>query len=137
LADVNVAGHIAYLRALFDTLDLWAFLADKGLVVATFLDLGIAPNVNDRFLWTYCQENGWLLFTDNRNDDCHDSLKATLDECWEEGCLPVVTLFSKARFERDGTYRELVAEHVAEILLRASEGEYRTYPRIYVPLSRR
>ncbi len=121
---------------MFGTLDLWAILADAGLAVATFVDLGIAANADDRFLWTYCQENGWLLFTDNRNDDGEDSLKATLDERWKEGCLPVVTLASKARFERDSVYRELVVEHVAEILLGASEGEYRSYPRIYVPLSR-
>jgi hypothetical protein len=135
LADVNVTAHAVYLRGLFESLGLRAILAEAHLVVATFSDLGIALDTDDRSLWACCQENGWVFFTDNRNDDGADSLKATLDECWRVGCLPVVTLADKSRFERDSRYRDRVAEHVAELLFGASRGQYRSYPRIYVPLS--
>ena len=87
LADVNVAAHAQSLRGLFDSLGLAAILSKMDLVVCTFSDLGIAPDADDRFLWNYCQENGWVFFTDNRNDDGADSLKATLDEMLASGLL--------------------------------------------------
>lgn len=135
LADVNVTAHAEYLPGLWKERGLFEILSELGLGVATFSDLRIAPDADDRFLWTHCQENGWVFFTDNRNEDGADSLQTTLDECWHVGCLPVVTLSSKARFEHDSTYRDWIAEDVAALLFGASQGEYGGYPRIYVPLS--
>jgi hypothetical protein len=92
LADVNVEAHAQYLRGLFKSLGLSVILDDANLKVEIFSGLGIARDADDRFLWNYCQQNGWVFFTDNRNDDGPDSLKATLDECWHLGCLPVVRM---------------------------------------------
>ncbi len=134
LADVNVAAQARYLSGLFVSFGLAGVLSEEGLVVRTLTDLGIARDASDRFLWDFCQENGWVFFTDNRNEDGADSLQATLNESWQPGCLPVLTLGSKARFENDATYRRQVAEDVAEVLFGATQGEYRSQPRIYVPL---
>ena len=135
LADVNVAAHAEYMRGLMESLGLASVLDELDLALQTFSDLAIAPDADDRFLWNYCQENGWVFFTDNRNDDGADSLKATLDISWRPGCLPVVTLGSKARFEDDDAYHRHIAEDVAEILFGVYHGQYRSQPRIYVPLS--
>ena len=69
LADVNIQGHLPYLRRLVQTLDEWPLVAGFNLDFATFADLGLAPRLDDRSLWNYCQQHGWVLFTENRNDD--------------------------------------------------------------------
>ncbi len=136
LADVNLEAHAERLPGLFDRLGLGDVLAGAHLVVATLNEIGLPLAANDRFLWTYCQQQGWVLFTDNRNDDGPDSLEATLRDSWSPGCLPVVTLAKQLRFMRSGPYRRRVAEDLAELLFAISQDEsrYRSSPRIWVPL---
>ena len=136
LADVNVQGHSAYLRQLLEVLDLWPVLAELGLTFATFADLALPRNLVDRSLWHRCQQDGWFLFTEDRNDDGPDSLQATLLDSYRPGCLPVLTLANKGRFENSIGYATQVANDVAELLFGVELGEYRDQPRIYVPLNR-
>lgn len=75
LADVNVQGHLPYLRRLLETLDLFSLLADLRLDFATFPELGLPPNLEDHLLWNRCQQDGWVLFTENRNQDGPNSLQ--------------------------------------------------------------
>jgi hypothetical protein len=89
--------------------------------------------LDDRSLWNYCQDNAWLLLTENRNHDGPDSLVATLADSWKNGCLPVLTLANKGRFENSGRYAAFVADEIAEIMLDTTMGAYRDQPRIYVP----
>ena len=77
LADANVQGQMKYIQALMDHLGLWRFLDDENLRFVTFPDLELDLDLDDRLLWNRCQEEGWVLFTDNRNEDGHDSLEAT------------------------------------------------------------
>jgi hypothetical protein len=133
LADVNVQGHLIYLRGLLRRLDLDAVLDEVGLQLKTFPDLGLPGGLDDRSLWAYCQGGGWVLFTENRNDDGPDSLQATLTDSWRSGHLPVLTLASKGRFERDLGYALRVAADVAEFLFGVAQGQYRDQPRLYVP----
>ena len=72
LADANVQGHLPYLRNLLEALELWSLLAELELRVATFPDLKLASELDDRTLWIFCQHDGWVLFTDNRNHDGTD-----------------------------------------------------------------
>lgn len=88
LADVNVQAHLAYRRHLLIALDLWPVLAELNLRFATFADLQLSPEMLDRPLWNYCQTEGWVLFTENRNQDNADSLEATLTDSWHMGHLP-------------------------------------------------
>jgi hypothetical protein len=134
LADVNVQGHLPYLRQLIGALGLWACLAEFGLELVTFPELDLRRDLDDRSLWNLCQELGWVLLSENRNHDCADSLFATLTDSWRVGHLPVLTLSNKGRFEHSRAYAEQVAIDTAELLLGISNGQYRDQPRIYVPL---
>ena len=69
LADVNVQGHLLYLHQLLENLGLWPVLAELKLELVTFRDLKLPPRLDDRSLWNYCQDEGWVLFTENRNHD--------------------------------------------------------------------
>lgn len=62
-----------------------------------------------------------------------DSLQATLDDSWQDGHLPIITLANKIEFERSPEYRERVATEVAELLFGVASGDYCDESRIYVP----
>lgn len=134
LADVNVQGHLSFLRRVLEDLDLWPALAELGLQLVTFRDLGLPMDLDDRQLWNGCQRQGWVLLTENRNHEGPDSLQATLTDSWHAGHLPVLTLANKARFEHSREYAVSVATDVAELLFGIAQGEYHDRPRIYVPL---
>lgn len=95
LADLNVQGHFSYLHHLLETLDVWPVLDAIGIELATFARLRCLVDTNDRTLWTRCQQEGWVLLTDDRNADDRSSLQATLADSWQPGNLPVLTLISQ------------------------------------------
>lgn len=134
LADANANGELAYLLRLMKDADLWDLLIDLGLSFTTFKDLQIPLDLDDRSLWSFCQENEWVLFTDNRNHAGINSLEATLRDSWQIGCLPVITLGNKTRFQNDRAYAEDVAMDVADLLYGIQRGGMREIPRIFVPL---
>src|SRR5262249_39719507 len=102
--------------------------------LVTFADLGLPSDSDDRTVWQFCQSEGWILLSDNRNLDGPDSLEATLADSWNAGCLPILTLANKRRFERDPEYARRAANDTADVLFGLGmEGEYRDRPRIYVP----
>ncbi len=133
LADVNLQGHLPYLRRLLVGLDCLSILAELGLSLVTFPDVGLQPGLDDRSLWNHCQREGWVLFTDNRNNDGVDSLQATLADSWRPGPLPILTLANKDRFQRRRAYGERVASHVADLLFDIKHDRFVDQPRIFVP----
>jgi hypothetical protein len=133
LVDVNVQGHLPYLYRRLNSLGLWTVLSDLKLKLVTFSDLQVPRDLDDRSLWNRCQHEGWVLFTENRNDDGPDSLQATLVDSWRFGQLPVLTLANKGRFEHSCEYADRVATDVAELLFGISFEGYRDQPRIFVP----
>jgi len=100
---MNVQGHLKYLLHLLELLDLMDLLDEVGLRLVTFRDLGLDQGLDDRTLWEFCQQQGWVLFTEDRNDNGPGSLQRTLDNSWRDGCLPVLTLSNKGRFERNAS----------------------------------
>jgi hypothetical protein len=135
LADVNVQGHLGYVRRRLETAGLWPVFAELQLDLTTFGRVGLPENGDDRQVWTFCQEQGWVLLTENRNDDGNDSLQATIADSWRMGCLPVLTLADKTKFERSRDYAQRVVNGIAEVLFGiATEGRYCDQPRIYLPL---
>lgn len=134
LADVNLEGHLPYLRRLMEREGILEILTEFGISLVTFSDLGLDRQINDRALWHSCQENGWVLFTDNRNHEDLNSLEATIQDSWREGRLPILTLANKSKFEKSEAYATTVAQDVAELLIVAFVDEIRTQSRIFVPL---
>ncbi len=134
LADVNIQGHVAYLRRLMHGLGVLEILTELGISLLTFPDVGLDPALDDRTLWNLCQQNDWLLLTDNRNREDDDSLAAVIQDSWREGLLPVLTLADKRKFETSETYAVKVAQDVAELLVVAFVDQIRDQPRIFVPL---
>jgi hypothetical protein len=134
LADVNVQGHLPYLCVLLKKLDMWDVLVELDLRFATFRDLRLPRDLDDRSLWNRCQQDGWVLFTENRNQDGPGSLQATLLDSWQSPHLPVLTLSNKKRFECDREYALRVAIDVAELMFGIEQGQYCDQPRIYIPI---
>ena len=133
LADVNLQGYLRRLRGQLDRMGLWEVMNGRGLRFASFSELGIAADADDRRIWNMCQSEGWVLFTDNRNNDGPDSLQATLDDSWMPGHLPVLTLSRKIALENNSAYAQRVAISIADLLFGIVDGENLDRPRIYVP----
>jgi hypothetical protein len=134
LADVNVQGHLPYLARLMEERGLLEILTELGIALATFPDLSLDRNMNDRSLWNFCQEHRWMLLTDNRNREDENSLQTTIEDFWHEGHLPVLTLANKGRFENSAAYATTVAEDIAEQLVVAFVDGICDQPRIFVPV---
>jgi hypothetical protein len=134
LADVNVQGHLPYLRRLLEAEGLLEILTEMGISLATFPDIKLDRGMDDRTLWHFCQDHGWMLFTDNRNHEAPDSLNATILDSWRDGMFPVLTLANKGQFENNAAYATLIAYDVAELLVVAFVDGIRNQPRIFVPL---
>ena len=116
LADINLQGLLPALCQLLRSLDLWPILAELNVSFATFPEVGILTDLNDRAIWNRCQADGCVLWTENRNLDEEDSLQATLADSWRIGHLPVLTLARKPKFETNRDYAETVAADIAELL---------------------
>lgn len=133
LADANAQGHANYLHRLLKGMGLWSVLSELEVEFATFADLGVPQDIDDAALWSHCQADGWVLFTDNRNEDDETSLEVAMLRYWKPGDLPVLTLADKAKFEQMADYRERVAADIADLLFGIVDGEFRDCARIYVP----
>jgi hypothetical protein len=136
LADVNVQGHLPYLKQLIEGVGLLEILAEFQITFVTFPELGLDPRMNDRELWRFCQANDFVLFTENRNHEDENSLSATIQDSWREGYLPVLTLANKGKFENSASYAASVAEDVAELLFSIFVERVLDQPRIFIPLDR-
>ncbi len=54
LADVNVQGHLSSLRMHLIAQDLWPVMAELKVTFATFADLQLRRDLDDRSLWHRC-----------------------------------------------------------------------------------
>lgn len=133
LADANIEGHVGLIQKILERIGLWRILVELKVEFVLLSDIGLPPNVDDRTLWQCCQQGGWVLFTDNRNDEDATSLQATLNDSWVPGSIPVLTLADKKRFERMAEYRERVAVDIADVLFGITDGEFLDRGRIYIP----
>lgn len=118
LADANLDGHFQVLRKLVvedEVLD--GLRADLKLTIATFRDLGWAPEMPDDELWRRCQSGGWILVTANRNHKGPTSLEATIRREGTAESLPIVTISDADRFLKSGDYARRVAYRLLEYAL--------------------
>jgi hypothetical protein len=90
---------------------------EYGLVkFVTMREAGLDSNSNDRQVWRFCQREGFILLTGNRNDEDDTSLARTLREENSADSLPVVTVANKNRLYETG-YRENCIYGLMDIVL--------------------
>jgi len=124
---------VGYLQFLIESIGLRSILAEEAIRFETFADNDLPRDLDDRSLWRFCQANGWVLFTNDKNNDGPDSLQATLHDSWHVGLLPVLTLANQGRFRRELPYARQTASDIAEVLYGIASGEPLYRPRIFVP----
>jgi hypothetical protein len=96
----------------------------------TLSQAGLAPHSIDREVWRFCQRNGFILLTGNRNNDGVDSLAQTLLDENREDSLPVITISDKDRLH-ETEYREICIHSLAGILIELDN--YLGRARQYIP----
>lgn len=133
LADINVQEHLPYLRQSLESMDLWSLLEEAEIRFTIFADHDLPRNLDDRSLREFCQKAGWVLFTNDKNNDGPNSLQATMEDSWKIGDLPVLTLSNQGKFVRNGTYASKVAKDVADLLYGIQSGDPLDRLRILVP----
>jgi hypothetical protein len=101
-------------------LTLWGTLAAAGwltllpMQLATFAQVGLPADSNDRTVWRTAQARGMVLLTQNRNMKGEDSLEQTIREDNTSSSLPVVTIGRIDRI-RERSYRERCAIRLVEL----------------------
>ncbi len=131
LADHNIGGHCKLLVSIWESADWCELWHDAGIRVATFAELGLSPQTNDRALWLFCQAHAMVLVTANRNREGADSLEQTIEELNSPTALPTFTLADAERVLADRRYAERVAERLLYYLLDLDH--LRGTGRLYVP----
>jgi hypothetical protein len=131
--DVNIQGSARHFLRLVETLELTDVWRSLDVSIHTVAGLGYMEDVSDRVIWTRCQADGLVLVTENRNDDGPDSLQRTMDELRTADSLPVLTLASRERFQRDRRYALIVAEELLNALVDIEAGLHRGAGRMYLP----
>ena len=86
LSDHNCEGQA---EAIFDALRHQGFFPLLPITLVQFLDVGLDFSANDREVWQFCQENGYLLLTGNRTaSDGEKSLEYAIRHFLKEDSLP-------------------------------------------------
>lgn len=131
LADVNIEGHVDLVMAIARGTVWSEFWSALGLDYLHFADVGLALNALDSAVWRLCQDAGYLLVTNNRNEDDEESLQATIRARNTLESLPVLTIADTERLRSSRDYAERVAESLLDTLLRIDE--LRGTGRLYLP----
>lgn len=131
LADINVRGHVDFLLALVQSppwRDIWGELR---LSYATFASFGLDPAATDVEIWHRCQDEGYVLITDNRNSKGKDSLDSVIRSANTLHSLPVLTIGNIQRLRHNREYAESVVVRLFEILIDIES--VRGAGRLYLP----
>lgn len=131
LADVNIEGHVDFLMTLARGAVWGEFWQALQLDYLYFADVGLMPDAADSEIWQLCQSAGYVLVTNNRNEDDAESLEATIRTRNTVESLPVLTIGDTERLRNSREYAERVAEGLLDALLRIDE--LRGTGRLYLP----
>lgn len=131
LADVDIEGQVDYLIAIARS-GTWAALwHELGLDYATFYDLGLDHGATDAKIWQRCQDEGYILITDNRNLDSPDSPEATIRTRNSARSLPVLTIANSERLRQSRDYAEEIVASLFSTLIDIDTA--RGTGRLYLP----
>jgi hypothetical protein len=128
LIDHNIERHGRLIWAQFAEAD---WLAMHVSSLAFIAQTNLTVDATDREIWNYCQRQGLLLLTANRNQQGEDSLQTVLEQFASASTLPVLTIASTYRVLGDSTYRELCAYRIADIALELPR--YLGTARLFIP----
>lgn len=131
LADVNIEGHVDLVMALVRGTVWGEFWLALGLDYLHFDDVGLASNDLDSTIWHTCQGAGYVLVTNNRNEDDAESLQATIRAHSTPDSLPVLPIADAEKLRVSRDYAARIAESLLDILLRVDE--LRGTGRLYLP----
>lgn len=112
LLDQNIKGVAALIHG---TIAAQGWLDLLELRVATFDDVGLAEETDDRTIWHFIQEHQLLLLTDNRNGSGVHSLDRVMRERSTPTSLPVLTIGDSERIG-EGEYRARIVDRLIEII---------------------
>ena len=135
LSDQNCEGHA---RAIFDMVTYRGYLEWIPMELKRFDEVGLRRKADDETVWRFCQENSYLLLTDNRTGDdgqisleltirrlvTSESLRATL--AWR-----VITIGNVGRVLARPEYCKRCADKLAEIVFELEK--YKGITRLYIP----
>jgi hypothetical protein len=134
LADHNLAGHLRALHSRVWLSPEWnEFWQSLAIRIETYESMGLDTTTPDDELWRFCQREGMILFTANRNHDGDTSLDATIRRECTLDSLPVITLSDDQYFWHDPNYSRRVAIEILQVCMDVTR--YLGTGRIYVPLS--
>jgi hypothetical protein len=128
LIDHNLKGHALIF---FGAIASQGWLDIVSIQFATFAELDIPTDSDDRIVWRLAQENRMVLLTANRSMKGKDSLEQVMREESTSASLPVVTISNADRLLSDPEYRSRCIESLIEIVL--SIDSYRGAQRIFIP----
>ena len=117
LADENAEGILSAILAVCRGPQWRAFWEALGVRCLRFRDAGLRTGIDDRALWRFCQQKGFLLLTNNRNKKGNDSLEEVIRRDGTPSSLPVLTISDGDRLFADRAYAERAAVRLMEILL--------------------
>ena len=84
---------------------LWTDFRDiLGLKILRYRDIGLSTGTSDIAIWQYCQDQRFILITDNRNHEGPDSLEEAILNDASHDTLPVLTIGNRERFANDAAY---------------------------------
>jgi hypothetical protein len=127
LLDQNIKGTAALIRG---TIAAQGWLDLLELRVATFDDVGLTEETDDRTIWRFVQEHQVLLLTDNRNGAGANSLERTMREEWTDISLPVLTIGDSERIG-EADYRARCVARLIEIIFELDN--LRGATRLFIP----
>jgi hypothetical protein len=120
LLDENIEGYAEYLsRFVFapEWKDISTLLDVR---IVTFDQAELVKGSSDEQVWNFCQQHGFYLITDNRNEDKPDSLEAIIRTRTQPTSLPVFTISDLNRFRSERQYTEALVAKLLEYLFDAA-----------------
>jgi hypothetical protein len=117
LSDHDIEGQVERIVSIWTSpswSEVWQTLNCR---VETFKSLGLRTTLPDLEVWQFCQEQGMVLLTGNRNAVGEDSLERASQRLNQPNSLPILTIADSQRVLLDREYAERVASQIIDYIL--------------------
>ena len=128
LIDHNLRGHSL---VFFGAIASQNWLDIVPIRFATFSEVNLSVDSDDRVVWRLAKKNDMILLTANRSMKGKDSLEQVMREENTSLSLPVVTISNADRLLNDSEYRDRCVNKLIEVVLDIDN--YRGAKRIFIP----